>query len=77
MKKKEYTVNERTIAQFKAMELKKHGYQVTRLIETDPSGDPITIAFGYNPSSTSSVKEVITKYANMVNEEDFEFIYWN
>jgi len=77
MKKKEYTSNERTIAQFHAMELKKHGYQVTRLIETDPSGDPITIAFGYNPSSTTTVKEVVTKYANMESEESYEFIYWN
>jgi len=77
MKKKNYTTEERTVAQFVAMDLKKKGYQVTRLIETDPSGDPITIAFGYNPSSTMTVKEVVTKYANMESEESYEFIYWN
>jgi hypothetical protein len=78
MKKKNYTTEERTENQFKAIELKKHGWFVTRIVEDNPFGEEsVTIAFGYNPSETMTVKDVVVKQANLVKESDFEFVYYN
>ena len=78
MNKQTYTTEERTIAQFEAIALKKKGYKVDRIIEVDEiSKDESIIAFGYNPSETRSIKTAITKNAKNVEEVDYEFIYWN
>lgn len=76
MKQETYTFEERTIAQFKAMELKKRGYHVTKLIEEDELENEIILAFGYNDPATNVLESDI-EYLQNVNTEDFDFIYWN
>ena len=72
MELKGYRKSERTIAQFKAMELKKSGAFVFRLTDRDT-----TVAFGYKKSNTNTIKEVVTRSIHNAKEEDYDFIYWN
>ena len=84
MKIKSYDTSEdRTVAQTKAIRLKKEGCEITRIgIINDPTlpfneNNVKTIAFGYNKSSVPGIKKPELKRASEVNESDFEFIYWN
>lgn len=77
MKKKNYTVEERNEAQFKAMELKKNGYHVDRIVTVDQFGEKETIAFGYSKSTSPEVKEAKEVDARIANEDKYDFIYWN
>lgn len=77
MKKKNYTVGERTDAQFHAMELKKKGYYVFRITEENEVGDKITIAFGYSQSFFPEVKECKEVSSKVAKEENYDFIYYN
>lgn len=77
MKKKNYTVDERTVAQFKSMELKQHGWNVDRIVEIDQFGEKETIAFGYSKSMSPEVKEAKEVDARIAKEEKYDFIYYN
>ena len=79
MKKKTYNTKERTIAQFKAMALKKQGCDIDKLIETsDENPDDVSvIAFGYKLSETSDVKKSARKEFKNAIESEYTFIYWN
>jgi len=61
--------NERTIAQSHAIELKKAGYTVTKLVDEQEN----LVAFGYNPKGSP----IVTHFIDGVNYGDYEFIYWN
>lgn len=78
IKKKHYTSEERTEAQFKSMDLKRNGYNVDRIIVVDKTTETKeTIAFGYYPSFSPEVKVAKEVDAKVANEEKYEFIYWN
>lgn len=77
MTKEVYTTDERTENQFKAMELKKRGYNIDRIVVPDGMDGFETIAFGYSPSTTNSVKKAKQVDAKKAKEESYEFVYWN
>ena len=78
MKKKEYSSEERTKAQFEFAEYKRAGYYIDRITEVDEfTGEEIIIAFGCKPSHSHVIKESRRVLANEVKETDYKFIYWN
>ena len=77
MEKVNYSTHERTIEQFKALELKAKGYEITRLIEQDYSGEDVVVSFGYTPSPTLVIKTSTSKLFSSVDDNDYEYIYWN
>jgi hypothetical protein len=77
MNKIKYTPEERTINQFKAIDLKQCGYQVIKLVEKNIFGETSVVAFGYIKTSTRVIKTVIEQDFKNVKESDFNFIYWN
>ena len=72
MKRKFYTTEERTINQFKAIDYKRQGYNVVRLVEKTNTSEPIVVAFGYTLLAFPEEMEL-----KNVDEKDFKFIYWN
>lgn len=63
---------DRTIAQVEAMELKKRGYKVTKMLDEFDN----IVAFGYTDREKSlNVPSEITIYN--VNESNYNFIFWN
>ena len=77
MKKQNYTSEQRTIAQFQAMELKQRGYQVVALKKEDIFGETQTLAFGYIKTGTLCIKKTVDEDFDTAKESDFTFIYWN
>lgn len=76
-----YIKNERTIAQAKAIQLKRAGYIIHRIVcpEEDADGKVVNkvIAFGYIKSDTKRIKTGINVSYKDAKVSDYEFIYYN
>lgn len=77
MEKQTYTTEERTKAQFHAMYLKQRGYQVVALKEKNHFGENTVVAFGYKATDTLIIKPTFEARFEGVEENEFDFIYWN